>query len=203
MAGILIASGPSGAGKSTLLKYLKRKFPELYFSISCTTRSPREGERDGKNYHFISHEEFKRRIENDEFLEYAQVHGQYYGTLLAPIEEAVARGRTVLFDIDVQGFLIVKEKLKGKYLSVFITTKNMLILKERLELRGLDSSEQIEKRLKNALEEMKHIGEYDFLIVNKELDDAKRKMTALCRAVMMKIVNSNSQKLISRWEKGE
>lgn len=130
---VLLISGPSGAGKSTLLKKLFDEFEdELYFSISSTTRKPREGEKNGIHYHFISHEEFQKGIDSDHFLEWARVHENFYGTSLKHTQNALDNGKIVVFDIDVQGFKIARKKMADKIVSVFITTKNKDELKKDL-----------------------------------------------------------------------
>lgn len=141
---ILILSGPSGSGKSTLLSKLMKEFDGIYFSISSTTRSIREGEIAGVSYHYISEDEFKRGIDEGKFLEWAQVHKNYYGTSLEPVEAALKAGKIVIFDIDVQGFHLAQKKYGEIITSVFVTTKNRDELKKRLKLRGTDSDEVIE-----------------------------------------------------------
>ncbi|RKV88358.1 MAG: guanylate kinase, partial [Campylobacter sp.] len=154
---ILVVSGPSGSGKSTLLGRLLKEEKDLYFSISSTTRAKREGEVDGVDYYFIKEDEFKSGIEKGEFLEWAQVHKNYYGTSLKPVLAALEAGKIVIFDIDVQGFHIALGKFKSYITSVFITTANKKELKKRLKNRGTDSDETIENRLMNAVGEMEHI----------------------------------------------
>ena len=151
---ILILSGPSGCGKSTLLKEIYKNIDNYYFSISTTTRTPRAGEQDGVDYYFVSKEDFEKDIEEGNFLEWAKVHDNYYGTSLKPIIEALNDGKLVIFDIDVQGHKIVRKKLNSQVTSVFITTPSLSILKDRLYSRNSDSNEIIEKRLSNAKEEI-------------------------------------------------
>ena len=129
---ILILSGPSGCGKSTLLKEVYKDISDYYFSISTTTREPRTGEENGVDYLFTSKEEFEKDIQNDDFLEYAKVHDNYYGTSLKPIKEALEQGKLVIFEIDVQGHEIVRNKLDSIVTSVFITTPSLTLLEERL-----------------------------------------------------------------------
>lgn len=167
---LIIVSGPSGSGKSTVTKIVKDKL-NIPLSISATTRNPRDGEIDGKDYFFLSKEEFKNKIANDEFYEYAEVHGNYYGTLKKTVEENLDKGLNVILEIDVQGALIAKEKKKDAVL-VFFRTKDMAILEKRLRDRKTDSEEIIQTRLKNAETELKYEDKYNYTIINENLDDS-------------------------------
>lgn len=167
---LIIVSGPSGSGKSTVTKIVKDKL-NIPLSISATTRNPRDGEIDGKDYFFLSKEEFKNKIDNDEFYEYAEVHGNYYGTLKKTVEENLDKGLNVILEIDVQGALIAKEKKKDAIL-VFFRTKDMGILEKRLRDRKTDSEEVIQTRLKNAETELKYEDKYNYTIINENLDDS-------------------------------
>ena len=167
---LIIVSGPSGSGKSTVTKIVKDKL-NIPLSISATTRNPRDGEIDGKDYFFLSKEEFKNKIANDEFYEYAEVHGNYYGTLKKTVEENLDKGLNVILEIDVQGALIAKEKKKDAVL-VFFRTKDMDILEKRLRDRKTDSEEVIQTRLKNAETELKYEDKYNYIIINENLDDS-------------------------------
>ena len=167
---LIIVSGPSGSGKSTVTKIVKDKL-NIPLSISATTRNPRDGEIDGKDYFFLSKEEFKNKIANDEFYEYAEVHGNYYGTLKKTVEENLDKGLNVILEIDVQGALIAKEKKKDAVL-VFFRTKDMDILEKRLCDRKTDSEEVIQTRLKNAETELKYEDKYNYTIINENLDDS-------------------------------
>ena len=165
-----IISGPSGAGKSALISRLRAEFDDIYFSISSTTRAPREGERDGIDYHFISDEEFRRGIDEGDFLEYAFVHKNLYGTALSPCLAAARDGKSVIFDIDVQGFEIAMGKFSELITSIFITTPSRAELARRLRSRGTDDEASIEKRLSNSLIEMRKAGAYDYFLVNDDLN---------------------------------
>ena len=167
---LIIVSGPSGSGKSTVTKIVKDKL-NIPLSISATTRNPRDGEIDGKDYFFLSKEEFKNKIANDEFYEYAEVHGNYYGTLKKTVEENLDKGLNVILEIDVQGALIAKEKKKDAVL-VFFRTKDMDILEKRLRDRKTDSEEVIQTRLKNAETELTYEDKYNYTIINENLDDS-------------------------------
>jgi guanylate kinase len=171
---LIIVSGPSGSGKSTVTKIVKDKL-NIPLSISATTRNPRDGEINGKDYFFLSKEEFKNKIANDEFYEYAEVHGNYYGTLKKTVEENLDKGLNVILEIDVQGALIAKEKKKDAVL-VFFRTKDMDILEKRLRDRKTDSEEVIQTRLKNAETELKYEDKYNYTIINENLDDSIQKL---------------------------
>jgi len=178
---LLIVSGPSGVGKGTLLH---RVFAEsglpLVMSVSATTRKPRPGETDGKEYHFLSPEEFESKRLAGEFLECFEVFGTgtWYGTLRKTVEEGLAAGRWVVLEIDVQGAKKVKEQFP-KALSFFIEPKNPEVLKERLRGRGTESEEAMQRRLETAMEELRHADEFEHRIVNDDLDTAVREFIAI------------------------
>ena len=196
---ILIISGPSGSGKSTLLNRLLKEENDLYFSISSTTRAPRQGETEGVNYYFISEDEFKKGIDADEFLEWARVHGNYYGTSLKPVLKALEEGKIAIFDIDVQGFNIAKSKFAQNITSVFITTASKNELKSRLQNRGTDSAETIEKRLINAVGEMEHILEYDYFLINDDLQNCYENLRGILRSMRLKTSNLDAKEIINKW----
>ena len=196
---ILIISGPSGSGKSTLLSRLLKEESDLYFSISSTTRAPRQGETEGVNYYFTSEDEFKKGIDADEFLEWACVHGNYYGTSLKPVLKALEEGKIAIFDIDVQGFNIAKSKFAKNITSVFITTASKNELKSRLQNRGTDSAETIEKRLINAVGEMEHILEYDYFLINDDLQSCYENLRGILRSMRLKTSNLDAKEIINKW----
>ena len=196
---ILIISGPSGSGKSTLLNRLLKEENDLYFSISSTTRAPRQGETDGVNYYFTSEDEFKKGIDADEFLEWAYVHGNYYGTSLKPVLKALEEGKIAIFDIDVQGFNIAKSKFAKNITSVFITTASKNELKSRLQNRGTDSAETIEKRLINAVGEMEHILGYDYFLINDDLQNCYENLRGILRSMRLKTSNLDAKEIINKW----
>ncbi|MBF7069468.1 guanylate kinase [Campylobacter volucris] len=200
---ILIISGPSGAGKSTLLQRLFKEKENIYFSISSTTRAPRENEKNGVDYHFVSEAEFKQGIENGEFLEWALVHKNYYGTSLIPVKKALEDGKSVIFDIDVQGFCIAKEKMPNFITSVFVTTKNKKELEKRLLKRNTDKIEDIGKRLENASEEMKFLSQYDFLIINEDLETSYKQLEAVFEVSKIKSKKFNLEQIQIQWNKGD
>ncbi|GAB4065876.1 guanylate kinase [Ancylobacter sonchi] len=167
---MLVLSSPSGAGKSTLARLLLEKHPEIHLSVSVTTRERRPSEVEGVHYHFVSRERFERLRDTDDLLESAEVHGNFYGTPREPVEAALAAGRDVLFDIDYQGTLQLYEKMRTDIVGVFILPPSATELKQRLERRAEDASGVIEKRLRNARTEIAHWTEYDYVLVNQDLD---------------------------------
>jgi guanylate kinase len=167
---MLLISGPSGSGKSTLCKRLLED-PRVEFSVSATTRAPRPGERNGVEYHFLSKEEFRRKIAEGAFLEHAEVYGNMYGTLRAPMEAALAAGNVYLVEIDVQGALQLKAlDVPGIY--VFIAPPSLELLRKRLAGRGTESPEVLERRLQKAEDEYRERVKYDHVVVNDDLDRA-------------------------------
>lgn len=197
---ILVLSGPSGAGKSTLLKKVIDDIGECYFSISTTTRKIREGESNGIDYHFVSKEEFQKDIEDDMFLEHANVHGNYYGTSLKPVRKALRAGKLVIFDIDVQGNAVVTKRLGDIATSVFISPPTLSELKERLESRQTDSQEVIDGRLKMAKREIQRICEYDYLIVNDNLEVAADTLRTIAKAARLKVAGNEINEFTQKWE---
>ena len=182
----VVMSAPSGCGKSTLIDLLLQEYPDLVYSISCTTRAPREGEEDGLDYHFLTVERFRELLAEDAFLEHAEVHGNYYGTLRRPIEEVLAEGNSMILDIDVVGAAKVRHEvmhhlppenpLRAGYVDIFINPPSMEELRARLEGRGTDAPDVIERRLANAAGEMARAGEYMFQVTNDDLQLAYRRL---------------------------
>ncbi|RLD16570.1 MAG: guanylate kinase [Caldiserica bacterium] len=183
---IIVLSAPSGAGKTTLCKALLKKFPEILYSVSCTSRPPRKGEKNGRDYFFVSKEEFEKMIKNNEFIEWAKVHGYYYGTPLKNIETAKKLKRDIVLDIDVQGGRKIKKKFKDAVM-IFISPPSIKVLKERLIKRGKDSLKEIEKRIRIAKLEMKEKIFYDYEIINDDLKEAKKKLFSIYIAEKCKI----------------
>lgn len=173
---LIIVSSPSGAGKTTLTRRLLEEFaaasPGLAFSVSYTTRAQRPGEVDGRDYHFISPDEFERMIERGEFAEHAFVHGNRYGTAQAPIEAALTAGQDVIFDVDWQGATALAARWPTDSLKIFILPPDLDVLASRLRTRATDAPEVIERRLRKAIEELGHYDEYQHLIVNDDLNRA-------------------------------
>lgn len=170
MSKVYVVSGPSGSGKGTVLAQIKKR-PDVFYSVSATTRGMRPGEIDGVDYHFISREQFVEMIERGEFLEHAEYVHNFYGTPIQPIRDNLAAGRDVIVEIEVQGFLQVKEKLPEAE-TVFIMPPSVEELERRLRGRGTETEEKIQGRLKTALEEMKYADRYDHIVVNDELEKA-------------------------------
>jgi guanylate kinase len=197
---ILVLSGPSGAGKSSLIKKIEQRIGAFYFSISTTTRPMREGEVEGVHYHFVSQDEFKKDIEEEHFLEYALVHGNYYGTSIKPVKEALNEGKIVIFDIDVQGHDAVQNRLGDITTSVFITTPSLKELKHRLTSRGTDTQEVINGRIEMATREVQRISEYDYLIINDDLDIAAEQLVEISHAARLKMPSIKISEFIHEWE---
>lgn len=178
---LFIVSGPSGAGKSTLCKNAVEHFGDLIFSISCTTRRPRPGERDGKDYRFVGEQRFRNMIKRGEFLEYATVHGNLYGTGRKDVEKAFSKGSDVLLDIDVQGADNIRKKTdRGVY--IFVLPPSMDASVERLSKRGDIPSAEMEKRLEAARKEVRKMKSYDYIIINKDLEGAFERLKAIITA---------------------
>ena len=196
---ILIVSGPSGAGKSSLIKAAKEQIGDFYFSISTTTRKPREGEKNGVDYFFTDQESFEADIKAGEFLEYAQVHGNYYGTSLKPVRKALEEGKLVIFDIDVQGHAIARERMGDLITSAFVTTPTLGELERRLKSRGTDGDDIIKKRIQNALVEIEYISAYDFLIVNDDFEKALDSFIAVAKAARLKKGRKQALAFINHW----
>lgn len=185
----LIFSAPSGSGKSTIVQYLMKEHPEfkLAFSISATSRPPRGTEQHGVEYFFLSPEEFRQRIGNNEFLEYEEVyHDRFYGTLKEQVEKQMEAGQNVVFDVDVKGGCNIKKFFGEKALSVFIQPPSVDVLRERLIARATDSEEQIKERLAKAEYEMTFAPQFDKILVNDDLETAKKKAVAMLKAFLNK-----------------
>lgn len=177
-ANLIIVSGPSGAGKSILSSRVLQLMPRLKFSVSYTTRAPRGSEQNGVEYFFVSREEFQSLIHGNELLEWAEVHGNYYGTSRGFVEGLMRQGEDVLLDIDVQGASIVRQK-RPDAVGVFILPPSYQVLRERLMRRSLDPGFVIEKRLKIACKEIRHYRDYDYLIVNEELNSSTLELQSI------------------------
>ena len=180
---LIILSSPSGAGKSTLSKRLLEWDPSLRFSVSATTRAPRSGEVDGKDYHFMSEEQFRHDVTESQMLEHAHVFGNFYGSPVAPVKAAIDAGRDVLFDIDWQGAQqIANSVLRDYVLSVFVLPPSIAELRRRLETRGQDSAEVIAKRMQKSWDEISHWDGYDYVLVNDDLEQTFEKLQTIISA---------------------
>ena len=197
---VLVLSGPSGAGKSSLINKISDDIGDYYFSISTTTRPMREGEEEGVHYHFVSEEEFKNDIDEDYFLEHAVVHGNYYGTSLKPVREALLEGKLVIFDIDVQGNTAINNRLGDITTSVFITPPSLSELKKRLINRSTDSDEVINSRIKMAKREIQRISEYDYLVINDDIDVAADVLRKIAITARLKIPLDRVNRFVQKWE---
>jgi guanylate kinase len=181
---LYIISAPSGAGKTSLVKALIERDPKLTVSISHTTRSIRPGEEDGVNYHFVDKTTFQEMIDKGEFLEYAEVFDNYYGTARSSMEEQLARGQDVILEIDWQGARQIRE-LVPEHVSIFILPPSKAALQERLTDRGQDSEETISRRMRDAISETSHYDEYDFLVINDDFDTALDDLGTIFRALRL------------------
>lgn len=197
---ILVLSGPSGAGKSTIINAASDEIGKYYFSISTTTREPRVGEVHGVDYFFVSKESFEEDIKAGNFLEYAKVHGNYYGTSLKPVREALEEGKLVIFDIDVQGHRLVRAKMNDITTSAFITPPTLKALEERLRARCTDDENVIINRIENAKDEIKALGEYDYTIINDTVEKAAREFVIVAKAARLKQSTEDEAKFIVQWK---
>ena len=186
---LIIFSAPSGSGKSTIVQWLMKEHPELnlYFSVSCTSRAPRGTEQHGVEYFFLSPEEFRQRIDNNEFLEYEEVYqDRFYGTLKAQVERQLEAGQNVVFDVDVKGGINIKRYYGGQAMSLFIQPPSVAELRRRLEGRGTDTPEAIGNRLAKAEYEMTFAPQFDHIVVNDDLQTAKDETFRLLEEFLLK-----------------
>lgn len=185
---LFIVSGPSGCGKGTVLAEILKQ-DNVYYSVSATTRSPRPGEVDGVNYHFLTKDEFEKLIENGGVLEYANYCGNYYGTPKKPVEDMLAEGKNVILEIEVQGALKVMEKCP-EAVSVFILPPSLKELRRRLHKRGTETEEVIEKRIGEAAGEIRKAANYDYVMINGELETAVSDLLSIINSQKLKRENS-------------
>lgn len=189
---LYIISAPSGSGKTTLCSMLINKYPAIKYSISYTTRATRGNEKNGKEYFFINQDEFKKMIENDDFLEWAYVHGNYYGTSKSQINNALKNGNDIFLDIDPQGAMQIKEKIGGSATFIFISAPSLEILKARLEKRKTERAENITLRLENAKKEVEYFKKYDYLIINDDSDIAFKQLETIYLAEKLRADKYNN-----------
>lgn len=175
---LIIISAPSGCGKDTICKELVKRNKNLWISISCTTRNPRNNEKDGQDYYFITKEEFKNKIKRDEFLEYAQYNDNYYGTPKEKVREKLKKGIDVLLIIEVQGALKIKQKVKDA-LFIFILPPSLTELKNRLEKRQTETKETMLQRFKTAYKELNELSKYNYVVINDNAENASKKIEAI------------------------
>jgi guanylate kinase len=183
---LIVISGPSGTGKGSIIKKVMERWPAAEFSISMTTRGKREGEEHGVHYYFATREEFEATIEDGGFLEWADVFGNYYGTPKAPVEKLLAEGADIILDIDIQGAMNVRKAMPGAVL-IFILPPSIKELRRRLEHRGTDAQDVIEKRLAKALTEIGTAREYDYVVVNDDLDVAAEQVLSIVQASHLEV----------------
>ena len=181
MTSVFIISAPSGSGKSTLVHRLLKTVPGLTFSISYTTRPPRPSETNGVDYIFITRAEFEARLARGEFLEFAEVFGNYYGTNRSTFEQAVHQGKDLVLDIDVQGARQLKVAIP-EAISIFVLPPSREVLEQRLRARSQDTEEVIQRRLKGAAEEVRNYKQYDYVLINRELEESAARLTSIVRA---------------------
>ncbi|MGB6064431.1 MAG: guanylate kinase [Desulfomonilaceae bacterium] len=177
---LFVISAPSGAGKSTLVAKIRQMFPDMLYSVSCTSRPPRNGEREGVDYYFVDPDEFRAMIRRGEFLEWKEVHGNLYGTPAGPVNSALAAEQRIILDIDVEGAKEVFKRIP-QAVGVFISAPDMSTLKQRLVQRGTDSKESVKIRLANAAHEMKQAGMFRHQIVNDDLEEAVKELAGIIR----------------------
>ena len=192
MTTVFIISAPSGSGKSTLVSRLLQRDTRLRFSVSYTTRKPRGREKPGESYIYIGRSEFEDRIERGEFLEYAEVFGNYYGTNRKVLEQAEQEGKDVVLDIDVQGARQLKDKIPNA-VSIFVLAPSRDILEQRLQARSEDSPETIQRRLSDAAEEIRNYKQYDYVVVNYRVDESVDVLAAIVKAERVKRVRMEDQ----------
>lgn len=179
-AKVFVITGPSGVGKGTLIRRLLERFPDLALSVSATTRAPREGEVDGRDYHFLTEEQFQERRDAGDFLEFATYSGNHYGTLNSELDRCLEKGRSVVLEIEVNGAGQVRAA-RPDSVQIFIAPPDPAVLRERLSGRGTDSAEAIDKRLQVAEQELDAQDDFNFLVVNDDLDKAAKELESIVR----------------------
>ena len=182
MNNFIILSAPSGSGKTTICKYLQKLDSSINFSVSCTTRQKRANEVEGKDYFFITNEEFEKKINDAKFIEWEQIHGNfYYGTLKSTLEKAINKDKRILLELDVKGATSVKKLYPNKSLSIFIEPPSVEVLKLRLEKRGTDNDERIIKRLERLESELSYKSNFDYHVINDDLDQAVNEIMSIIK----------------------
>ena len=205
---LIILSSPSGAGKSTMARALRAWDPSIVFSVSSTTRTPRPGEVDGKDYNFVSQDDFKGQVADGQMLEHAHVFGHFYGSPKGPVQQAIEAGNDVLFDIDWQGAQQIRNSTLGSHtLSIFLLPPSILELKRRLESRGQDTAETIARRMQKSWDEISHWDSYDFVLVNENIEETEARLKSIVTAARLRRsqqpgLNDHVRKLQAEFQKG-
>lgn len=194
---LIVISGPSGAGKGTVCKELMKKY-NYNISISATTRSPREGEVDGVNYHFLDKKSFEEKLSRNEFLEYAQVYGNYYGTLKKGVEDELNKGNNIILEIDIQGTLQVQKVYKNA-VYIFLLPPSINELKNRILKRGSETESSFNLRFSSVGEELKYMNSYDYAVINDDLDNAVEKVHSIINTEMNRISRMNLDKFLEEY----
>jgi guanylate kinase len=180
---LIVFSAPSGGGKTTIVRYILSKFPELVFSVSATTRKRRDVEINGKDYFFISEDEFKKKIENDEFIEWEKFYGYYYGTLKSFVNNLLEEGKTVVLELDVKGAVHIREQYPDAVL-IFIRPPSLEVLKERLKKRNTETEEDFKKRIRRASMELEYEKYFDYVLINDDLEKTKSEAEKIIKKVI-------------------
>jgi guanylate kinase len=182
MNNFIIISAPSGSGKTTICKYLQKLDSSIVFSVSCTTRKKRENEVEGKDYFFITNSKFEKKIKDDKFVEWEQIHGDfYYGTLKSTLDEAIKKDKTILLELDVKGAMFLRKHYPNKSLSIFVEPPSTEDLKVRLQKRGTDNNERIIKRLERLDSELAYKSNFDYQVINDDLDQAVSEIMSIIK----------------------
>jgi len=197
---LIVLSGPSGAGKNTLIDHVLPRIPNLKYSVSATTRPPRPGEVHGVDYFFVSDQEFDRMIANHEFLEWAEFVGNRYGTPKAFVENEIQQGHTVIMDLDIQGALQIRRRMPDAVL-VFLLPPTLDELRRRLNKRGQDALEAIVKRLEHSAKELEYIVDYDYYIINDDLDKAAERLAVIINAERCRVARADLNALQELWQR--
>ena len=194
---LIVISGPSGVGKGTICKELMKRY-DYNVSISATTRSPREGEVDGVNYHFLDKKSFEEKLSNNEFLEYAQVYGNYYGTLKQSVENEIHNGKNIILEIDIQGTLQVQKVYKNA-IYIFLLPPSINELKNRILKRGSETESSFNLRFSSVSEELKYMNSYDYAVINDDIDQAVEKIHNIINTEMNRISRINLDKFLEEY----